>query len=269
MSDTEQLDDLDDVTAETITRFEILDIQDTTPAPPVPARQGPARDEALKAQQEQTAREVHRVELLRYREVRGFANADFPHVPNLATDEDTDDQVEEVVNRVVPVVYDCTSCGDDHPLENMLVAPCDHRFCAECLESLYRASMKDETLFPPRCHGAPFPYEDASRLLSPELRVEFSAKREELADRNKLYCSVPTCSAYIPAGDRSGRTAACTKCGMSTCTDCKLSYRGHTAVCPRDPDTMDVLSIAQREGWRRCDSCKTMVELNTGCNHMT
>ena len=195
MSDTEQLDDLDDPTAEIITRLEIVDIQDTAPAPPIPAERGPARREAGLQQQAQTAREVHRIELLRYREVREFSNADFPDAPELASDEATDEHVEEALKRVPPHVYGCTSCSDEHPLENLLRASCGHRYCGECLESLYRASMKDETLFPPRCHGAPFPFEDASRFLTQELREEFSAKREELEDKNKIYCSSHTCSA--------------------------------------------------------------------------
>jgi hypothetical protein len=30
-----------------------------------------------------------------------------------------------------------------------------------------------------------------------------------------------------------------------------------------------VLALAEREGWKRCPGCRTMVELQYGCNHMT
>ncbi|KAF3920523.1 hypothetical protein ABW20_dc0108619 [Dactylellina cionopaga] len=40
-------------------------------------------------------------------------------------------------------------------------------------------------------------------------------------------------------------------------------------VCPPDRDTQAFLNTADQNGWRRCIKCQQMIELGTGCYHMT
>lgn len=61
--------------------------------------------------------------------------------------------------------------------------------------------------------------------------------------------------------------AACFECKCTTCTICKS--RSHTGDCPNDTATQQLLAIAHTNGWKRCRSCKRMIELDHGCNHMT
>lgn len=44
---------------------------------------------------------------------------------------------------------------------------------------------------------------------------------------------------------------------------------GHTGDCAEDKAMEQTMELAKKEGWQKCPSCGRMVELNTGCNHMT
>jgi hypothetical protein len=75
-------------------------------------------------------------------------------------------------------------------------APCRHIYCVGCLRNLFTASLQDETLMPPRCCRQEIPV--ALAQLTPEEIEEFNAKRLENSTVDRLYCSQPTCSAFIP-----------------------------------------------------------------------
>ncbi len=74
--------------------------------------------------------------------------------------------------------------------------PCGHAYCVECLKQLFMSSMQDETLMPPRCCRKEIPI-DLVQLTLKEIE-DFNAKRLEYLTSNRLYCSQPTCSAFIP-----------------------------------------------------------------------
>lgn len=74
--------------------------------------------------------------------------------------------------------------------------PCNHIYCIGCLQQLFEQSMQDETLMPPRCCQKLIPL-DLARLNREETE-NFNAKQLEYSTKDRLYCSQPTCSAFIP-----------------------------------------------------------------------
>jgi len=92
----------------------------------------------------------------------------------------------------------CIACGDEHHrVDTVACTGCSHRYCRGCLESLFQASLKDETLFPPKCCGKAIPVDICRPLLPVQLVGEFSAKVIEFATPNRTYCSQPTCSTFV------------------------------------------------------------------------
>ena len=73
--------------------------------------------------------------------------------------------------------------------------PCDHVYCIKCLQDLFKRAMKDETLMPPRCCQKMIPI-DLAQLTSTEIEVFFEKQLEYSSDE-RLYCSKPSCSAFI------------------------------------------------------------------------
>lgn len=120
-------------------------------------------------------------------------------------------------------LFECRACAEKNDADGSYTAPCEHNYCDDCLKGLFSLSMKDETVYPPRCCRQPIPYDDVRLFLGAELARDFDAKREELDDQARLYCHVPTCSAYIRGADRNGALGTCFHCYATTCVTCKVS----------------------------------------------
>ncbi|KAI6709609.1 hypothetical protein JHW43_007879 [Diplocarpon mali] len=148
-----------------------------------------------------------------------------------------------------------------------LLAP-RHEYCGSCLQDLFNASITDDTLFPPRCcRELITPSGNVRIYLSTDIVQLYEAKKIEFDTPNRTYCSNPLCSSFIRVEHISGDQASCQRCRAVTCTICKSA--AHRGDCPEDTALQLVLEVARDNGWQRCWSCHRMVELDTGCNHMT
>ncbi|KAK0761166.1 hypothetical protein N5P37_006112 [Trichoderma harzianum] len=161
----------------------------------------------------------------------------------------------------------CLACMADVPFFETIQCPCSHEYCRECIAKLFNAAIGDESLFPPRCCGQPIPLGINQIFLPAELVGEYRAKELEYGTPNRTYCHQPACSAFIPSQFIQGDVATCIKCRSETCTICK--GQSHDDHCPEDAATLEVLRIAKENGWQRCYSCHRLVDLSTGCNHIT
>jgi hypothetical protein len=149
--------------------------------------------------------------------------------------------------RSGPRKVTCTACQDDKPFFDVITS--------------------DESLFPPRCCRQNIPVALANDFLSQDLLLKFRAKSIEFSTPNRTYCYRDSCSAFIPPSRIHGDIGTCPSCLHETCTLCKQD--SHTGDCPADTALQSLLDLATAEGWRRCNGCRRVVELNTGCNHIT
>ncbi|KAH6896008.1 hypothetical protein B0T10DRAFT_587620 [Thelonectria olida] len=161
----------------------------------------------------------------------------------------------------------CVCCGDDYRFYDVARCPCSHEYCRNCLAELFRNSMTDESLYPPRCCRQQIPLDPNRPFLPSYLVGEFLAKKAELDETNRTYCHEPTCSTFIPTQTIKGDVGLCSKCSKQTCAICKGA--SHQGDCPQDHATQELLRLATENGWQRCRSCARVVELGTGCNHIT
>ncbi|KAL8999132.1 MAG: hypothetical protein Q9169_001911 [Polycauliona sp. 2 TL-2023] len=163
--------------------------------------------------------------------------------------------------------HECTSCGEQRRAFETFCTSCGHNYYQGCLSELFKLSTTDETLFPPRCCRQTISLTAARLYLDSDLVQRFQQKAIEFQSIDRTYCSRPTCSAFIPSTGISGERATCPICLQQTCTICKAdSHDGH---CPQDTATQQLLATAAEERWQRCYSCRRLVELDIGCNHMT
>ncbi|KAK8217970.1 hypothetical protein IWZ01DRAFT_562835, partial [Phyllosticta capitalensis] len=162
----------------------------------------------------------------------------------------------------------CEACRDDKKWFGLARLPCRHEYCRGCLDQLFRASVQDESLFPPRCCRQRIPLTTVRVFLNSGTANYFEEKAPEFETPNRTYCHVKRCSAWIPPRNIRDEVGTCPKCATTTCTICKQASHG-TGDCPRDEGTNELLEIAALNGWQRCFRCRRMIMLSTGCHHMT
>lgn len=167
-----------------------------------------------------------------------------------------------------PPVTECASCLEQYDASSMFMSSCGHSYCRACNKQLFIGAIKDEELYPPRCCGQIVPPGMALRLLNYHELQEFCERAIEHSTKDRVYCAEPTCSKFIPPFHIENEHGTCPQCRQQTHLPCRsLAHPG--VDCPMDGKLQSVLAIANDENWRRCFSCRTMIELHHGCNHMT
>jgi IBR domain, a half RING-finger domain len=173
------------------------------------------------------------------------------------------------------VPRDCIICTQ--PIEDREIrVPCGHYYDVECIISLFQASTKDESLFPPRCCRKSIPLSRVRDHFSASQLEQFVEKAREFSTPKRVYCARPHCSRFLGPQMEGKATAnakvyKCT-CGTVMCSRCKgARVDGVKHLCSDviDEGTQVVLSLGKTNGWARCPGCRTMIELNLGCYHMT
>ncbi|CEI41451.1 hypothetical protein FVEN_g12728 [Fusarium venenatum] len=160
----------------------------------------------------------------------------------------------------------CASCRERFPLPEIFIAICDHGYCRTCLAELVERSFENKYPFPPRCCSKPFAIDSIRPFVASDMERAYARKQIEHETHNPIYCSNITCQTFIPPRAIKSDVVHCPVCVERTCAKCKNT--AHQGPCPKDEALDEVLHLAEREGWRRCPKCMSMIERESGCNHM-
>ncbi|THH20263.1 hypothetical protein EUX98_g8615, partial [Antrodiella citrinella] len=164
------------------------------------------------------------------------------------------------------VTNDCVICMEK--IKGVEVrAPCGHHYDVKCLVELFKSTLTDESLFPPRCCKRSFVFAEVRHYLGVILATSFEKKSNEFSVPNRVYCYQPTCSSFLGAATDAPSLMMCYECYSHTCGHCKEPAHGHVSCAAKHDAT--VLALAEQEGWKRCPGCHRLVELSMGCYHMT
>ncbi len=92
---------------------------------------------------------------------------------------------------------------------------------------------------------------------------------EEFEPGDRIYCSQPACSAFIPKQWQVKllNSAICPSCLEETCMLCKQTM--HQGDCREDLALRRAKRLAKDQGWQTCTNCSRIVERSFGCNHIT
>lgn len=170
------------------------------------------------------------------------------------------------LNPTRRAIKQCGSCLED--TEIFFESACGHEFCRDCIRQLFTGAIKDEELYPPRCCGQVIPPGITLRILTYHELRDFSERAIEYAAKDRIYCAEPACSKFIPPSAIHNDHGICPECHQETHVPCRsLAHPG--VDCPLDDSLQNVLALAEVESWQRCFNCRTLVELQHGCNHIT
>lgn len=163
---------------------------------------------------------------------------------------------------------ECIACYDQTPPSNSITCPCSHTFCKECLVQLVKSLKGDESLYPLRCcKENHIPISENSWLFDAEFIREYEMKMMEYGTKDRTYCHVPTCSAFIPPREDKVHVLSCNRCSSKTCRLCK--EKSHRGRCRRDAQNEEVMEMMKENNWQQCRECRRVVERESGCLHMS
>ncbi|KAL4983864.1 hypothetical protein BDW68DRAFT_181214 [Aspergillus falconensis] len=160
----------------------------------------------------------------------------------------------------------CTACTEEFGANNMALLHCAHQYCRQCLTIIFETAIANEASFPPRCCG-PITIKTAHSFLDRELVKRYIRKKAEFETRDRMHCHRTECNTFIHPSFIDHDLAICPECGSATCIHCTREAHELDA-CPTDAATAELLRTAEKRGWKRCWSCRRMVELSSGCPHM-
>ncbi|KAF7350397.1 RBR-type E3 ubiquitin transferase [Mycena venus] len=174
-----------------------------------------------------------------------------------------------------------------------LPCPHQHAYCVGCLTSYIESKLDPDgkgsgnsgiIVFPIRCPECPItdfmdgiPDDIAARVLGPEKMVLWDHQKL-LNSIPHLYCPNPKCSAIVQTPeDTDNPQAVCPSCQLLLCVACRVAWHDdvsceqYQALPPdeRSPEDRLLHELAKAKHWRRCPNCSSLVELVSGCNHMT
>ena len=168
---------------------------------------------------------------------------------------------------------ECTGCMDDIPRSMAVGMPCQCQYCTTCFNQLIKTATQNEATFPPKCCLQEVPKDKIRLYLSNKDYAHFELKTKEYAvpAERRWYCTSPTCGKWIlvPNYRLVLGSVRCNYCQYDMCAHCRGPAHSSNQECPQDRNLEATLEQAEQEGWRRCYKCRAMVELATGCRHVT
>ncbi|BGP23238.1 hypothetical protein JCM10295v2_002132 [Rhodotorula toruloides] len=165
----------------------------------------------------------------------------------------------------------CVICMGDFKSIEVITVNCrlSHRYCRGCLRDLFLAAAKDESLFPPRCDGSVIPISLVQPYLSHDELANYYARMREYTTVNRLYCSNSTCSTFLGPAQPVTTGVQCNKCTHATCSACKAPWHGPFGLCGASADDEAARVLERDHQCKRCPRCQRMIDLDTGCWHVT
>ena len=152
--------------------------------------------------------------------------------------------------------------------------PCTHGNCQECMTKLLHTALQDSSLLPLRCCELPIDMNVAEYCLSTKDISTLTSRVVEIEAKNKMYC--PSCNQFINLDlismIESNNDFIC-MCGTTICIQCKtVSHAGISCTenqSKSEEQDAQLLELAKEKKWQSCPGCSSIVELISGCNHIT
>ncbi|KAN0025751.1 hypothetical protein ACTFIU_005414 [Dictyostelium citrinum] len=182
--------------------------------------------------------------------------------------------------------YTCEICfSDDLPLDKIYTLDdCHHRFCKECLTQHFKSKIFDGD-----CKSIQCPDTTCRRLVNYQ-EIKHNVDKKTMAkyedfllqitlkeDPNSRFCPRPGCNNAMIGDSDTVTMVICTSesCRYTFCFNCKSEW--HQDMTCQQWEEFKILketSNQRFEEWARqntkpCPKCKSKIEKNGGCNHMT
>eukprot|EP00127_Corallochytrium_limacisporum_P005775 Clim_evm154s210 gene=Clim_evmTU154s210 len=177
---------------------------------------------------------------------------------------------------------ECEICMSETDPKSMVGLPCHHLFCSDCWNQYLRGKIMEEgsgqNIHCPQ-HGCDILVDEwtvSKLILDPKVlsRYEYLVARDFVGSNRYIkFCPAPGCENAIKVQSLQTFEVTC-ECGHKFCFNCQQSVHDPVKCemlkkwlikCADDSETANWIAAHTKE----CPKCKTTIEKNGGCNHMT
>lgn len=187
----------------------------------------------------------------------------------------------------------CSICCEDKLSLMMITMKCSHKFCSNCMRTYVDGKVQSSQV-PIRCPELRCKYYISTTECRSFLPLtSYESLEKVLAEANvlhsdRIYCPFPNCSALLdPRECLSARASSssqlenscveCPVCRRFICVECGVPWHSsmnceeyqNLPLEERDAADITLHRLAQTKRWKRCQQCRSMIELTQGCYHMT
>jgi len=180
-----------------------------------------------------------------------------------------------------PKPFQCGICLEDHPEDSVArIGQCRHPFCRNCLREYIRSKLSEHIypIFCPVCvaeQGVPQPSSVNEGIIR---QLGFTEEEYRIFDELQisaysilLHCR--KCQQTMFVDREEHQESKLLVCPLPGCQHvwCKLCQQTiDTFESQHSCDGSSELShLMKRSGWKYCPGCKTPIQKESGCNHMT
>ena len=166
----------------------------------------------------------------------------------------------------------CYETKEESQFQSLL--SCPDIFCKNCLSDYLSNLIKSAKLIkipcPANC-GAELSDLDIETIFkdSPQLISRLKKVRAALItdlDPLNRWCTNPICNTVI-RNNAMAKKIKCQNCGNEMCFDCRGAWHGKMS-CEQALDK-EIKVYSKQKNVKLCPKCKSRIEKNEGCNHMT
>ncbi|KIM80225.1 hypothetical protein PILCRDRAFT_822749 [Piloderma croceum F 1598] len=180
------------------------------------------------------------------------------------------------------------------PFGLQLPCPNKHSYCVGCLSQYITSKLdplgtgrapEEQIVFPIRCPECPLNewadgiQDDVAERILTKDRIALWYDQKQLDSHPRYFCPNRKCSALVQLHEQeAGKPqVSCSLCKTVMCVRCKTQWHNNLTCTEyqalpadeRSPEDRLLIKLAKEKKWRRCKTCGQIIELTTGCCHMT
>lgn len=186
----------------------------------------------------------------------------------------------------------CSICFEDTDVSQIFsVDECLHRYCFSCMRKHVEAKLHNavEVKCPDIECNSMMKVDTCEKFLDTNLvsLMTYRMKEMSVPAEERVYCPYPRCSALMSrtevlnyskafVGAEHSGARKCIKCQYYFCIECGVPWHYNMSCTDfmsfnrnRPHEDGKLKSLAKAKAWQQCIKCKNMVELASGCYHIT